>query len=259
MNPSDVPSPVFPCYPQPAAMLLRLGAAALLARTRSFHHDAATLIARLDPPLQVHGRENIPSSGPCLLTANHYSRLGFDAWWVTLAVGAVVPVEVHWTMTAGWTFPGRWYRAMLKPVTEWAFGRVARVYGFTSMPPMPPDPAEVQARTRAVRQVLAYVRRTPQPVAGLVPEGRDFPGGILGRPPPGAGRFILQLVRLGLEIVPVGVYEEGGALCVSFGPRYRPDVSPGLPSGERDRAASRAVMEHIARQLPPRLRGEFGE
>jgi hypothetical protein len=214
-------------------------------------------MAKLHPPLRVVGHEHIPASGPCVVTMNHYYRPGFDAWWVALAAGAVIPAEMHWIMTGAWTFPGKWYRKILRPISEWVFARIARSYNFTTMPPMPPDPADTEARARAVRRVLAYARREPNPIIAIVPEGRDFPGGVLGWPPPGAGRFIHQLVRSGLHIVPVGIYEADGALCVSVGPPYLPKLGDALSTHERDRTMSRIVMTHIARQLPPPLRGDF--
>jgi hypothetical protein len=105
--------------------------------------------------------------------------------------------------------------------------------------------------------VLAYARKESTPIIAIVPEGRDFPGGVLGWPPPGAGRFIYQLVRIGLDIVPIGIYEADGALCVSVGPSYLPELPDGLATHERDRVMSRIVMTRIARQLPPPLRGDF--
>jgi hypothetical protein len=99
----------------------------------------------------------------------------------------VVPQDVHWVMTAGWTFPGQRRGRLLKPLTYWLFRRVAKVYGFTTMPPMPPNPKESLARARAVRQVLEYAERANRPIIGLSPEGRDFPTGQLGTPPPGVG------------------------------------------------------------------------
>lgn len=258
MELSDIPTPMFPRYPQLGVILFRVGAAILLRKTRSLRRDAEALIAKLDPPLQVVGHERIPRSGPCVITANHYARPGFGAWWLALVISAVIPGHIHWIMTGAWTFPGRWYRRLLRPISECVLAHIAQVYGFTPMPPMPPDPAEAEARATAVRRVLAYVRQTPQPIVGLVPEGRDFPGGVLGWPPPGVGRFILHLAGLGLDIAPIGVYEEDGALCLSFGPHYRPEVPIRLPPDERDRAVGRIVMDHIANQLPLRLRGEFG-
>ena len=255
--PPNAETTSYPRYEIPVGLALRIAAAALAGRPRSFHCDAEGLVGHLEPALQVYGREHIPRTGPCVVTMNHYYRPGFRAWWVALVVAAIVPAEMHWAMTAAWTFPGRWYRRLLRPVSEWALARIARVYDFTTMPPMPPDPAEAEARARAVRRVLTFARRTPQPLIGLAPEGRDFPGGVLGWPPSGVGRFIHHLVRMGLGVTPVGIYEEGGALCASVGPRYAPEVPNNLPPDARDHAMSRVVMARIARQLPPRLRGVF--
>ena len=83
-----------------------------------------------------------------------------------------------------------------------------------------------------------------------------MPGGILGWPPPGGGRMILQLARNGCAILPVGACEADGAFCLSFGPSFRLDLSPGLPGSHRPEA-SRQVMQRIAPLLPAHLRGEF--
>ncbi|MCJ7622226.1 MAG: hypothetical protein MUO76_01890 [Anaerolineaceae bacterium] len=248
----------FPRYPLPAEMLLHISVATLLGKQRSFQHDARRLLSRLKPPLQVFGREHIPDAEPCLLVLNHYSREGFGAWWIALAISAVSPRDIHWIMTGAWTFPGKWFRHTLKTATEWAFAQAARVYRFTPMSPMPPDPTELQKRSEAVRKSLTYARRTQQPIVGLSPEGRDFPDGKLGWPPPGAGKFMLQFVRLGMDITPVGVFEQDGMLCLDFGPCFKPDVPDGISLAERDHIMSCIVMERIARQLPAHLRGEFG-
>jgi hypothetical protein len=182
---------------------------------------------------------------------NHYSRPGFGAWWIALGISAAIPVEVHWMMTAGWTHMGA-----LQPVTRWLFSRLARVYGFTTAPPMPPDWREVEARARAVRQVLRFAR-LENAVIGLVPEGRDLPGGILGQPPKGVGRFMVQLVKHCKRIVPIGVYEEGEYLCFDFGLPFTLNLPSNMSPGERDQHASQCVMGAIANQLPWRLRGSY--
>ena len=64
---------------------------------------------RLSPPLQVFGKENIPSIGPCLLTFNHYSRPDFNAWWIALAVASQLPMDAHFVMTDELTSPGKRY------------------------------------------------------------------------------------------------------------------------------------------------------
>lgn len=247
-----------PRYRLPAGVLIPLALAVLTGRRRAFGPDARACVAGLRPPLRVLGEAHRPADGPCLITVNHFSRPGFQAGWIPLAISAQVPVEIHWVMTAAWTFPNRpQARWALRPASRWLLRRLAQVYAFTAMPPMPPDPADVVARAGAVRRVLAYARRTGRPIIGLAPEGRDFPGGVLGPPPPGAGRFISRLAGLGLEIAPAGVYEAEGGLVVSFGPRFRLAAGGDLTAEARDETVSRRVMRAIAAQLPAHLRGDY--
>jgi hypothetical protein len=208
----------------------------------------------------VLGEDFIPQGGPCLITINHYTRRGLPAWWLVLAASACVPAEIHWIMTSAWTFPDALRHRLVTPVTRLLFRRMAHVYGFTSMPPMPPASQDIEERARAVRQVLAYARRAEYPVIGLAPEGRDAPHeqpGVLIEPPPGAGRFVLQLARLGLPISPVGVYEEAGNLYIRFGELYELEIPQGKNAEQRDWLASQAVMLRIAALLPPELHGNY--
>jgi hypothetical protein len=164
--------------------------------------------------------------------------------------------EIHWVMTAGWTFPeSAWKRWILEPVSRWAFDRVARVYGFVTMPPMPPTPYEVEARASAVLRTVRLARRLAAQggMLGLAPEGRDLPEDQppspegLGSPPEGAGEFIALLVKAGLPVLPVGVSEPQGHLRLSFGRPFMPKAPPSR--AERDEAVIRQVMEAIAGQL----------
>jgi 1-acyl-sn-glycerol-3-phosphate acyltransferase len=224
---------------------------------RSFREDALHCLAQGQPALQVTGRENIPTSGPALLTLNHYSRPGFQAYWMALAVSSVVPVEMHWTMTAAWTDDGSIKSKVLAEISRRSFPRLARIYGFTPMPPMPPRPYEAERRARAVRQVLRAAKRQPPPLFVLAPEGRDMPGGRLGRPPLGVGRFLILLAELGYPVCPVGVYEADGCLCLNFGAAFALDIPAGLTREDSEGYASGTVMRAIARLLPEGLTGEF--
>ena len=246
-----------PRYPILWNLLFRLVIDGFADRRRSFGPDARACVAKLKPPLLVYGEEHIPACGLCLVTFNHYSRPGFQAWWLALAISAVLPYEVLWTVTAAWTFPDRLRARWLTPLTRHLFQRVADVYGFISMPPMPPDPGEVMERARSVRRVLSYIQKADHLVIGLAPEGRDFEGGRLGSPPVGAGRFMLHLSDLGMQILPLGAYEADGRFCIRIGPAYQLEVPVGLPNMERDRCASRIVMSHIACLLPIYLRGQY--
>jgi len=225
----------------------------LLQRSRSFHEDARACVALLNPPPEIIHPENIPTVGPALLVTNHYTRPGFPAWWIALGISAATPVEVHWMMTSAWRHLG-----LLEPLSRWLFPRLAGVYRFTTTPPMPPDPGDVEARARAVRGVLRAAR-APGAVIGLAPEGRDHPGGFLGEPASGAGRFIEKLILHCQRIIPIGVYEGEKNLCVNFGPTLQLEIPPGLSADHRDRFVSQQVMRAIARQLPSALRGKYTE
>jgi len=142
-------------------------------------------------------------------------------------------------------------------VSRWLLRRFSKVYGFTTMPPMPPRPKDVEARAKSVREFLSFAKEHPQAVLGLAPEGGDQPGGVLNWPDSGAGRFILLLVKQDFPVLPVGTFEENGEFCLRFGRAYRLQVPRGLDPDEKDRAAAQTVMSAIAPQLPPPLRGDF--
>jgi 1-acyl-sn-glycerol-3-phosphate acyltransferase len=231
--------------------------AALALQPRSVARDATVALTGLQPALAVRGEENIPTRGPCLVACNHYSRAGFAAWWLALAISAAVAAqrapdadpEIHWVMTAAWTFPeSAWRQRLLTPLTRWAFRRVAQVYGLIPMPPMPPDPREIEARAQAVLKTVRLARRMAQEggIIGLAPEGMDT-SERLGQPPAGAGRFVALLVEAGLPVLPVGVTEAEGRLRASFGPVFVPRVPSDRAA--RDRAVTEQVMRAIGRQL----------
>ena len=247
----------FPQYSYPSGMVAGLAFDFLFKRAHSFREDGLACIGQLKPNLQVIGIDHIPQNGPCIITFNHYFRAGFNAWWMALALSATIPVDIHFVMTGELTFPGEWYGPLGRAGSRWLLKRFSRIYGFTTMPPMPPRPKDVEARAWSVRRVLAFVKSHPQAMLGLAPEGGDQPGGLLNWPPAGAGRFILLLADQGFPVLPVGVYEENGAFCLCFGKMYTLGIPPGLSTDQKDHAVSEIVMQAIAHQLPARLRGNF--
>ncbi len=248
---------MYPRYSYPAGLIAGLLRDLILLRPRSFQADARACVARLDPPMRVLGQENIPREGPCVITVNHYYRPGFGAQWFALAISARISVNVHWLMTGELTFPGKWFAPVATPTARIILGRLARLYGFATMPPMPPRPQDVQTRAGAVLAVLDYVKHTQNPVIGLAPEGADPPNGQLTMPATGLGRFCLLLADQCLKFIPVGVYESNGGLYLNFGNPYPLEVFQTESPDERDRAAAHIVMSHIARLLPSCLRGKF--
>lgn len=248
----------YPRYSYPPRLAPGLIGNVLFGGKRSFRRDGLACAERINPPLRVLNKENIPQGGPCLITFNHYYRPGFSAWWMAIALAAAVPADIHFVMTGELTFPGKWYAALGMAGSRWLLKRFSRIYGFTSMPPMPPRPGDVKARARSVRRALIYAKNHPQAILGLAPEGGDQAGGLLNRPPAGAGRFTILLADHGFPCLPVGCFEEAGMFCLSFGPPYRLQVKRGLSADEKDRESAQTVMSAIAAQLPERLRGEFG-
>ena len=248
----------FPRFSYPARLAPGLIANLFFGGKRSFRRDGLACIGRLKPSLRLLGGENIPQGGACLITFNHYYRPGFSAWWMALGIASLVPVEMHWVMTGELTFPGEWYSPVGMAGSRWLLKRFAGIYGFTTMPPMPPRPMDVERRARSVRRVLEFAKTHPQAILGLAPEGGDQPGGMVTMPPPGVGRFILLLAERGFPILPVGCFEEAGEFCLRFGESYRLQVPHGPGPDEKDRHAAQTVMSAIAAQLPARLRGEFG-
>jgi hypothetical protein len=262
-------------YHYPLGLLLQVGLDALLGRSRSFRQDAVKLAAQIDPPLQVLGLEHIPKIDDFIVTTNHYAHPGFNTWWLALVVSALVERDIHWIMTEAWTFEGRWYAGLLRPLTRWGLFRIAHLYGFTTMRPYNqkaqlPQPDEIRQGAEALRRVFAVARRNPRPAIGFSPEGKDSQGGVLGWPPYGAGRFVYHLNQLGYAILPVGIYEENGRLQVRFGPAYslgeshshssdnvHPNTFRLLAQRQIDLLRNRTVMRRIAILLPERLRGEF--
>ncbi len=187
-----------------------------------------------------------------LITVNHYSAPDFQAWWFVILISALLPAKIHWVVTSGWTNSG-W----LTGFTHWLFPRGARLFGFTPMPAMPPDPDKTEQRAEAVRAVLKYARETNQPVIGMAPEGGDSLGGVLGVLPPGVGRFTHLLSQYCPLILPVGVWTEAGCINLKFGKPYNLEIPGGFSAQQRDQLVGHIVMHQIALLIPERLGGEY--
>jgi hypothetical protein len=236
-------------YPFPWRIALPIFWDILQSKERNFRSDARTCTKLLSPPLKILSPENIPLQGPALLVTNHYTRPGFQAWWIALAISACVPLDIHWMMTNAWTFLGP-----LTPLSRWVLTRLALIYGFTAAPAMPPQPKEIEARAGAVRCILK-VARSPEAVIALAPEGRDQPNGVLGPFPPGAGRFIEHIAQTCQPIIPIGIYEDADALCLRFGIPFRLQKAVHASAEERDQWVGQQVLTAIAGLLPANLLG----
>lgn len=242
-------------YRLPRPLLAALAWSLATGRQRSLASDTRRAVDGLPGGIYGLGYEHIPASGACLVVCNHYHRPGFAAWWIAVSISAAIAAhrspeadpEVHWVMTAAWRYAD-WRGQVLTPLTRRMFSRIARVYGFVTMPPMPPDPSEVEARAVAMRRCLHLARELAGSggMLGLAPEGYDAPGEF-GNFPPGAGTFMALLVKAGLPLLPVGLGEREGRLAVSFGPLFWPE----FPSERAlvDREVAQQAIGAIATQL----------
>jgi hypothetical protein len=237
----------------------------LLGQPRSFATDAQRLVEGMTPKPRVENAHYIPPTGAFAVVTNHYFKPGYTAWWgvaviaVAIAQARHADDEVVWAMTNRWTYPDWLGSHVQTPLTHWVFTRLARMWGFVSMPPMPPQPQYVLEGMRAVRQLLALLDSPPgqQPCVGIVPEGRDSPDGSLIEPPAGTGRLLLHLAEAGLPMLPVGVAEVDGVLTARFGQRFKLRVPGTRDRKELDRLASAQVMTAIGAQLPRELWGRY--
>lgn len=233
----------------------------LKGKSRSFGADAARLLGILCPQPKVEHADLIPPEGPFVVVMNHYCRPGLGVWWGVFLIGQAIaqrraePGEVHWIMTNGWTYQDPIRSRLVTPLTRWLFYRIARSYGFVPMPPMPPNPSQVEERAQAVRRALSLARGGA--MIGLAPEGLDSGDGGLIDPPAGVGRFLLLLAKAGLPVLPVGVAEKNGTLTVSFGEPFALEAQPGLKKRQQDWRAGETVMVAIGKLLPSELWGVY--
>ena len=252
--------PAAACYPSYKLNLLDLAKillSVLTGKGRDYSSDARKLIKGITPPSVYIGLNNLPAGGPFLVTLNHYSRSGFMVFWAAAALSSVLPQPPIWLMTNAWTNRTKGLDQMRTWLTRKLFARLARIYGFVATPPMPPVVEESADRAVSIRKLDRRLRDQPSPILCLAPEGMDFPDGILGFPPDGTGKFILNMLKDLKRILPVGVYEEDGKLNLNFGPVYELDAY--LSQVKDDRGITLQVMTKIAALLPARLRGQFLE
>jgi 1-acyl-sn-glycerol-3-phosphate acyltransferase len=193
----------------------------------------ARLAARLLARLTVHGVDNIPLTGPVLLTMNHLG--GADP---VLCIGHC-PRRLE---TLGKAEALRW------PV----IGLVLRAYGMIPVRRGEPDRATLARALEVLESGGALL---------IAPEGRESLSGALEAGKHGAA-FLAQ--HAAAPIVPVGItgtawravlpsWRRLRRPCVTltFGPPYT------LPAGLDRREATEEIMRRIAALLPPEYRGVY--
>lgn len=237
-------------YPLPVITAVKILAAFLRHRKRSFRKDSIDQMKSLAGHFILKGKEHIPETGPYLVTMNHFHQHGFTAWWIGFTVSACLPDEVHWMMTSAWLYEGKFLGKLRENITRFIIVEIARIYGFTITPPMPPNLKETKEGAASIRKLLKYAQDHPQGIIGLAPEGRDSFDNSLAPPPPGTGRLLGHLAGRRYRILPAALYEEKDCLVLRFGPAYPLEVPERVHPQERDLAISQRVMGEIEMLLP---------
>jgi hypothetical protein len=153
-----------------------------------------------------------------------------------------------------WVITSEWFGRRLGPVPippavyRWTFRRVAKLYGSAIMPRRS---GELVARAAVLRSI---VRALQHEVVGLMPEAGG--SGTLRQPLEGSGLFLESLARRGVPILPVGLWDDGDTLVVSFG-RTLALTLDGKDRLEQERTAAERVMVAIGRLLPERQWGVY--
>ena len=207
----------------------------------------ARTIARSFTRVRIEGAlDEIPSSGPVILAANHISNADpvILGAWLTKSLGR----RIHWL--------GK------KELFEWpVIGWVARNGGIH---PVDRAAADVDA-FRTAQRVLVEGQ-----VLMIFPEGTRSPTGELQ--PPKDGLAMLAL-RTDAPIVPIGISNTdrvwpkgqllprpGGHATMRIGRPFRlsDELPEGLDRKSAKKAATELIMHRIAAQLDPRHRGPYG-
>ena len=236
-------------------LALRILISAIRGHQRDFLRDTRTALYSQKERVVYSGLNHIPPCGPFLVIMNHYTRPGLSVIWVAVAVSAALPAAPLWLMTSAWTNRQPGWDELRERITKKIFHRLADMYGFITTPPMPPVDAELEERTDSVRRLMDVLRHQPGTILCLAPEGRDFPGGVLGTPSPGTGRLVRQAAKYLQRVLPVGVYAQEGTLTVNFGAPFT--LSDTLPEDASDQEISARLMVSIAALLPAHLRGIY--
>lgn len=194
--------------------------------------------------VHLSGLDDLPATGPVLITSNHVSNADppLIAAFLTPALGR----RIHWL--------GK-QEALDWPVLGWFFGQNA-VIGIER------GAADVEA-FRSARRVLDEGH-----VLCVFPEGTRSPGGALQHAKDGA---TVLAMRTGATILPVGISgtrrvwprgqrmpHPGGSVHLRVGRPYRLAAAA---SGHERRVATAAgterIMREIAALLPPAMRGVY--
>jgi hypothetical protein len=202
-------------YPVPWDLVFGLTRHIYEGTRRDVDDFTAAIVARMQPPPEYHGLENIPADPRFLLVANHYQRKGLwilhPAAAITQAVRRVVGPgnpPVHWIVTANWP-PIRIGPWRVASPGDRLLPRVAHALHCYAVSFAKHNPGFTAA---SLRRLLKDAPNLARPI-GLFPEGVAGVAGKLTDPLPGVARLI---VKFGRPAVPVAI-SETDRLVIQFG------------------------------------------
>jgi 1-acyl-sn-glycerol-3-phosphate acyltransferase len=243
-------------YKFPRPELAWFGVHLLFGWRRSFLRDCQTFLRTNPYPRRVEGIDHVPAAPPFVLVTNHYGRPGLRPYHSGMIVTGLIARARPAVPHIRWVITSEWFGRRLGPVPippslyRWTFRRVAKVYGLVIMPRRAED---VVARAAVLRDILRSLERE---CVGLMPEAGG--SGTLRQPLEGSGLFVHSLGKRGVPVIPVGFWDDGDTLVISFGPPLSL-ASAGETRAEQDRSASEQMMVAIGRLLPERRWGVYRE
>jgi hypothetical protein len=202
-------------YPVPWDLVFGLTGHIRKRTRRDVDDFTASVVARMQPPPEYFGLENIPADPRFLLVANHYQRKGLwilhSAAAMTQAIRRVVGPgnpPVHWIVTANWP-PIRLGPWRIASPGDSLLPRVAHALHCYAVSFAKHNPGFTAT---SIRRLLKDAPKLDRPI-GLFPEGVAGTAGQLTDPLPGVERLIVKLNR---PAVPVAV-SETDRLVIRFG------------------------------------------
>lgn len=205
-----------------------------------FLHNLARLSLRLLTRTEVHGAENIPTSGVTMMIMNHLH-------WLDPVIGTAIVERPAVMFTAD-----KWeHRPVIGDVIRWS------------------QRAIFVARGEPDRGALAEAEEVLKrgDVLALAPEGTRSKTGALQEARDGAAYLA---ARTGPTIVPVAAYGQEQAerywkrlrrphIVVIVGEPFRLEGTPGKARAQQRARYTEEMMLRLARMLPPQYRGVYAD
>jgi 1-acyl-sn-glycerol-3-phosphate acyltransferase len=178
--------------------------------------------------------------------------MAWPAMYISSLVRQRAGCDVRWVAIEEWESFRLWGVTIPREVIRRAFERAFAVYGIVAMAA---EDAQPGARAASIRAAVRLLREGN--VLGIMPEGTVGATPELLPARAGVGTFLLLLAGAGARIVPAGISERDGRLCVRFGEVVELNVPKSVGKEERDEWARERVMVAIRDLLPEALWGAY--